>query len=101
MVIIKHVINNKLGIFISKRNTDSLAEVINHIMKNYSIIQSIFIPSFVCMVVPLIYLSFTIKGNVRKPSLAIPLEHTLNPTTPFERNFVFILGVIGLLFVLN
>ncbi len=37
---IKHVINNKLGIFISKRNTDSLAEVINHIMKNYSIIQS-------------------------------------------------------------
>ena len=64
-----------------------------------SIIQSIFIPSLVCMLVPLIYLSFTIKGNIRKPNNKIPLEHTLNPTTSFERNFVFTLGVIGLLFV--
>ena len=64
-----------------------------------SIIKSIFIPSLVCMITPLIYLSFKIKGNIRKPNLEIPLEHKLNPTTVYERNFVFILGVLGLLFV--
>ncbi len=64
-----------------------------------SIIQSIFIPSMVCMVVPLIYLSFKIKGNINRPLNKVPSEHVLNPTTHFERNFVFFGGVIGLLFV--
>ncbi|MDC1096289.1 glycosyltransferase [Pelagibacteraceae bacterium] len=32
---IKHVIGNKKGIFVSKRNSDSLIETINHIKKNY------------------------------------------------------------------
>ena len=32
---IKHVIGDKKGIFISKRNLDSLIETINHIKKNY------------------------------------------------------------------
>ena len=63
------------------------------------IIPAIFIPSFVCMIAPLIYLSFTIKGDVRKPSVKDPVEHTINPTTKFERNFVFFGGVAGLLFV--
>ena len=36
---IKHVIKNKKGIFVSKRNAKSLLETIDFIMKNYSEIQ--------------------------------------------------------------
>jgi len=36
---IKHVVNNKIGIFISKRDSLSLKETINYIMNNYSKIQ--------------------------------------------------------------
>ena len=64
-----------------------------------SIIQSIFIPSLICMVVPLIYLSFKLKGNISRPDKNIFTEHIKNPTTSFERNFVFFGGVLGLLFV--
>ena len=64
-----------------------------------SIITSIFIPSFICMIVPLIYLSFKLKGNIRRPTSNEFHEHIKNPTRPFERNFVFFGGVIGLLFV--
>ena len=64
-----------------------------------NIITSIFIPSVVCMVAPLIYLSFTVKGKIARPKNQIAIEHKLNPTTSFERNLVFCLGVLGLLFV--
>ena len=36
---IKHIIQNKKGIFVSKRNVKSLLETIDFIMKNYSNIQ--------------------------------------------------------------
>ena len=36
---IKHIIQNREGIFVSKRDTDSLLKKINYIMKNYSKIQ--------------------------------------------------------------
>jgi len=64
-----------------------------------NIITSVFIPSLVCALVPLIYLSFRLKGSVTRPEDKNIQEHTINPTTPFERNLVFYLGVIGLLFV--
>ncbi|MBF25742.1 MAG: sodium:proton antiporter [Flavobacteriales bacterium] len=64
-----------------------------------NIITSIFIHSIVCMVVPLIYLSFKIKGNINKPKLNELNEHKINFTNSFERNFVFFGGVLGLLFV--
>ena len=64
-----------------------------------NIITSIIVPSIVCMIVPLIYLTFKLKGNIQRPSNSEALEHIMNPTTPFERKFIFILGVAGLLFV--
>ena len=64
-----------------------------------NIITSIIVPSMVCLIVPMIYISFRIKGNITKPSTNVAIEHTTNPTTPFERKFVFFLGVAGLLFV--
>ena len=64
-----------------------------------NIIQSIFIPSVVCMVVPLLYLSFTKQGTVVRALGRMDIEHMKNPTTAFERNLVFFMGVAGLLFV--
>ena len=64
-----------------------------------NIIPAILLPSLVCMIVPLIYLSFQIKGNIKKPIIQKLPEHKINPTSSFERNFVFIAGVLGLLFV--
>ena len=63
------------------------------------IIIDIFIPSLVCAIVPLIYLSFKVKGNIESPENAILKEHESNPTTKSERNLIFYLGVAGLLFV--
>ena len=64
-----------------------------------NIITSIIIPSVVCAVVPLIYLTFKLKGDIERPDAETLEEHRKNPTTSFERNLVFWLGVIGLLFV--
>ena len=64
-----------------------------------SIIPSIIIPSIVCALIPLIYLSFKLKGEVERPTITVLDEHKSNPTTSFERNLIFYLGVAGLLFV--
>ncbi|MEE2954169.1 MAG: sodium:proton antiporter NhaD [Bacteroidota bacterium] len=64
-----------------------------------SIITSIFIPSVVCAVAPLIYLSFRLKGEIEDPVFTKAKEHTINPTTSLERNLIFCMGVCGLLFV--
>ena len=64
-----------------------------------NIITSVIIPSLVCALVPLIYLSFRLKGNVTRPEQKELKEHYINPTTKFERNLVFYMGVAGLLFV--
>mgnify|MGYP002884169165 CR=1 FL=1 len=64
-----------------------------------NIIPSIIIPSTVCSVVPLIYLSYKLKGDIQRPIEKELNEHKKNPTTTFERNLIFSLGVIGLLFV--
>ena len=64
-----------------------------------NIITAVIVPSIVCAVVPLIYLSFKLKGDVERPSDTILDEHKKNPTTSFERNLIFYLGVCGLLFV--
>ena len=64
-----------------------------------SIITNIFIPSLVCALVPLIYLSFKLKGEIERPILVKSKEHYLDPTSSFERNLIFYMGVGGLLFV--
>ena len=64
-----------------------------------NIIKSLIIPSIVCAVVPLIYLSFKLKGDIERPDETVLMEHKRNPTTSFERNLIFCLGVFGLLFV--
>lgn len=60
------------------------------------IIEGVFLPSLACMVVPLAILSFTMKGNVKRPEID---EDEEDITTPNEKVLFLILGVGGLLFV--
>jgi Na+/H+ antiporter NhaD/arsenite permease-like protein len=64
-----------------------------------NIITSVFLPSVVCALVPLIYLTFKLKGEITRPVAVESKEHYIDPTTPFERNLIFYMGVSGLLFV--
>lgn len=63
------------------------------------IITHLFIPSLVCMLVPLAIVSFTMKGNVERPQLTEAQKNTVHPATAFDRKFIFTIGVMGLLFV--
>ena len=64
-----------------------------------NIITELFVPSLICMIIPLIFLSFTQKGDVKRPEASKEAEHMRNKTTAFERNLIFFLGVALLLFV--
>ncbi len=62
-----------------------------------NIITNLFIPSIVCLIVPLLVLSFSMKGKVETPQI-IESNQT-EKTTPFERKLIFGLGIGALLFV--
>ena len=65
-----------------------------------NIIPAIFLPSLVCMITPLIYLSFNrMQGNIKIPPKTQLSASENKLTTSFERKFVFFAGVLGLLFV--
>ena len=61
------------------------------------IIQSILLPSIICLTVPLIFMSMRMKGSIE----AIPgMDKAVQQrSTPFERNLVFVIGISCLLFV--
>ena len=63
-----------------------------------TIIKTLIVPSIVAMMVPLTVLSFTMKGEIVRP-VEVLNEEDSDPTTAFERNLIFFLGVAGLLFV--
>ena len=64
----------------------------------WNIIYTIFIPSLVCMIVPLLYISFKLKGSIQSPDLT-SLNSEISSVNTFERNLIFYMGVLGLLFV--
>jgi len=63
------------------------------------IVKELILPSLVATIVPLILVSFFMKGDIVRPKFAEAEEHFTNPTTSRERNMVFFLGLFGLLFV--
>jgi len=63
------------------------------------IIKVLIVPSLFTLLAPLAILSFRMKGNVTRPVRVESADHYTDPTTPFERNFVFFAGVAGLIFV--
>jgi Na+/H+ antiporter NhaD/arsenite permease-like protein len=74
--------------------------IAGHVTTLNIIIKDIF-PSLISMIIPLVILSFTMKGHVSKPALqsAEQFDQKGDPTTAFERNLVFFIGVGSLLFV--
>lgn len=65
------------------------------------IIKNLIIPSLVALIVPLIAASFFVKGKVARPEKVEDGGHGHVTATPekWEKVFVFILGLSGLLFV--
>ncbi|MFC3609122.1 sodium:proton antiporter NhaD [Stutzerimonas tarimensis] len=63
------------------------------------VVTSLFLPSLVCLLVPLIILSFRLKGEAPRPRGRIIGEDKGQPTTAFERNLVLALGIGALVFV--
>ncbi|MFZ3184945.1 MAG: sodium:proton antiporter NhaD [Pseudomonas sp.] len=63
------------------------------------IISQLFIPSAVCLLVPLLVLSCTMQGELQRPDAVDDNETSSDPASAFERNLVFGLGIGALLFV--
>jgi Na+/H+ antiporter NhaD/arsenite permease-like protein len=61
------------------------------------IIRGVVIPSIVCLLVPLIFLSMRMKGSIE--AIPVMAKEVQRRSTPFERNIVFIIGISSLLFV--
>jgi Na+/H+ antiporter NhaD/arsenite permease-like protein len=64
-----------------------------------NIIAKLIVPSLVCLLLPLIWVSFRMKGHVERPDNVRPSGHHGGNVSAFERNLVFWLGVGALLFV--
>ncbi len=61
------------------------------------IVTAIFLPSLTTLLIPLAVLSFTMKGDVRRPEKTSSKKHA--PVTEGERKLIFFMGVGLLLFV--
>ena len=64
-----------------------------------AIITNLFIPSLVCLGVPLIVLSVMMKGDINAPRERMMPGNGNNPCTLFERNLVFFMGLASMFFV--
>jgi len=62
-----------------------------------NIMIKLILPSLFCLIVPLIFLSFTIKGKIE--DIVIQEGKQANPTSAFERKLIFGLGIGALIFV--
>lgn len=62
-----------------------------------NIMVKLFLPSVACLVVPLIFLSFKLKGNVERP-VAIKEKHKESLSST-EQNILFFAGIGALIFV--
>lgn len=65
----------------------------------YAVITSLIVPSLVCLIVPLGFLAVRLKGNVVRPDQLNMGESLIKQPSSFEKNLVFVLGVLSLLFV--
>ncbi len=63
-----------------------------------SIIEHVFLPSLATMVIPLLFLSWKMKGEIQRPQKSDAYTQE-NPASSKDRNIILILGIAGLLFV--
>jgi Na+/H+ antiporter NhaD/arsenite permease-like protein len=59
---------------------------------SWNIILNLFLPSLVCLLTPLIALSFILKGKSERPADAVINVKTI-PSTPWERRIIFFSGI--------
>jgi Na+/H+ antiporter NhaD/arsenite permease-like protein len=62
-----------------------------------NIMINLILPSLICLIVPLIILSFSMKGKIENP--ATFENNQTDKTTAFERKLIFSLGIGALVFV--
>lgn len=65
----------------------------------FNIISKVFLPSFICLIVPLSIASLMNKGTIERPERKENLENDHAKVSKKESNLVLITGVLGLLFV--
>jgi len=63
------------------------------------IMTQLFLPSLVCLLVPVLLLSFKLKGEIQIAAVNGDSSQVKDSVTSFERNLVFALGIGALLFV--
>jgi Na+/H+ antiporter NhaD/arsenite permease-like protein len=63
------------------------------------LMAQLFFPSLTCLLVPVLLLSFKMKGDIQVAATSNGSEITSDAVSPFERNLVFALGIGALLFV--
>lgn len=63
-----------------------------------NIIESVFLPSVACLVIPLLYMSWRLKGKTITSPAHNGDEEEFG-VTPLQRNVIFTVGMLGLLFV--
>ena len=71
-------------------------------ISSVGIMKQLFIPSLVCLLIPLVLLSFKLTGEIKMAPLnkeGLEINKTKNPATAFERHLIFALGIGALLFV--
>ena len=64
-----------------------------------NIIKAVFLPSIICLLIPLVIVSFKFKGEVRRPEKEEQAEDAKYRITAAEKNIVFFSGIGALLFV--
>lgn len=61
-----------------------------------NIVTQLFLPSLVCLLVPLTILSFRMKGKIEPPPHQVDMP-AKNVTTPFEQNLILYLGIAAMI----
>jgi Na+/H+ antiporter NhaD/arsenite permease-like protein len=61
------------------------------------IMKSLFLPSLICLLVPLIVLSFRLKGQIKRP--LVTEKKNGKPVTPRQQTLIFFTGVFVLIMV--
>jgi len=62
-----------------------------------NIVAKVFVPSLFNMIIPLVVVSFFMKGAVQRP--AVPKGPAITPKEEKEARFILVIGVLALLFV--
>lgn len=68
-------------------------------ISSMNIIKELFLPSVLCLIIPLIILSFLKKGTIQKPTQESNAHTNISSSSVREATIVLWLGVIGLLMV--